>query len=108
MKKRYKILIFTCLLILNFYLLALVHELSHMYDYRHIEKENEKICVWFGCGGDIAYYYAQFNENDKNCLIVDEYTEKNAIISSITYSIISLIILCYIGYKMKIDQVLFN
>ena len=87
------------------FLLAYFHELTHKYDFRNVEKTDDYICVWFGCFGDVAYYYANYDPNDEEVLKVKEYTERHAIIVSLIWFIISVITLGYIGYKLEIDEI---
>lgn len=68
------------------------HELTHKFDFRNIDKTDERIC-FLGCGDDAGYYKFYYNIEDREeVLRIHKYSERNADIVSILWCLISFFI----------------
>lgn len=78
-----------------------VHELTHKFDYRNIEKTNEHICLYFNCSSEnvsrVGYYEFEYTYSDKDTREkvkeISSYTEKHAYFVMEMFIIICCIIL---------------
>ena len=82
-----------------------IHEYSHKWDYRNIEKTNEKVCVIYDCGdgnlGRYSFKLTNTNEYDK-VLEIKKYTEYKAYLMQFDFVLINTIIaLLLIGRYKK-------
>jgi len=86
-----------------------VHELTHKFDYRNVEKSNEKICLFIGCSSEIStrlgYYYFEYSRSDETELeIIDEYTEIHAYRTSSIFFFVCWVIFLGIFEKFQEEK----
>ena len=70
-----------------------LHELTHKFDFRNIEKTNEKMCI-LGCGDAVGYYSFEIAQSEEEeYQRIHRYTEIHAYSITVIWLIISLFIL---------------
>jgi hypothetical protein len=93
--KYLKIFIFSVVLIDLVVMSIVLHEYVHKFDYRNIEKFNEKMCI-LDCDGNAGYYSFEYyldEENYQKYLEISKYTEFHAYFADFIWSFVSYFIL---------------
>jgi hypothetical protein len=80
-----------------------IHELTHKYDFKDIDKTNEKMCVLINCeyNNKVYFGYYIFESDDITVQRISIYTENNAMFAQLMYTIFMLaLFLLFWIYKL--------
>ncbi len=82
------------------------HELTHKFDYRNIEKTNERVCVFKNCddGAVGSYSFCVDDSQLKETQKISKYTEINASLVSLSFVFLFFLLVLIFG-KIMIKEV---